>query len=108
MGICYSNGVIRDFAGPYYVSVRPWLTQFTSRVYVQEDEMAFGWPVRYWQLDVARADGGAAGWDRAVHTACDIYKGRTVRCAAAHPAPSVCVSAQSHLRQLSFTCGSRA
>ena len=21
MGICYSNGIIRDFAGPYYVSV---------------------------------------------------------------------------------------
>lgn len=25
MGIAYSNGVIRDFAGPYHVSVSNWL-----------------------------------------------------------------------------------
>ena len=32
-------GVIRDFAGPYYVS---------------EDNMAFGTPSKYWQLDPNR------------------------------------------------------
>ena len=40
MGICTSSGVIRDFAGPYYVS---------------EDSMAFGNPTRYWRLDPAKA-----------------------------------------------------
>ena len=38
-GICTSSGIIRDFAGPYYVS---------------EDNMAFGNPTRYWKLDPAR------------------------------------------------------
>lgn len=36
MGIALSNGVIRDFAGPYFVS---------------EDNMAFGRPTRYLILD---------------------------------------------------------
>eukprot|EP00232_Nephroselmis_pyriformis_P024679 CAMPEP_0182865510 /NCGR_PEP_ID=MMETSP0034_2-20130328/7727_1 /TAXON_ID=156128 /ORGANISM="Nephroselmis pyriformis, Strain CCMP717" /LENGTH=72 /DNA_ID=CAMNT_0024997807 /DNA_START=112 /DNA_END=327 /DNA_ORIENTATION=+ len=35
-GICRSDGVILDFAGPYYVSV---------------DQMAFGRPTRYVPLD---------------------------------------------------------
>ena len=42
MGIATSSGVIRDFAGPYYVS---------------EDNMAFGNPTRYWQLDPSKAEG---------------------------------------------------
>lgn len=58
MGICMSSGVVRDFAGPYYVS---------------EDNMAFGSPAKYWQLDPARADGGTAGWDRAVSEASHVY-----------------------------------
>lgn len=36
MGIATSGGVIRDFAGPYFVS---------------EDNMAFGRPTKYWRLD---------------------------------------------------------
>merc|ERR1712019_290084 len=36
LGIAYSNGVIRDFAGPYHVS---------------EDDMAFGKPTRLWRLE---------------------------------------------------------
>ena len=36
MGIAYSTGVIRDFAGPYYVS---------------EDNLAFGSTTRFVQLD---------------------------------------------------------
>lgn len=43
MGIATSYGVIRDFAGPYYVS---------------EDDMAFGRPTRYWQLVPSLARGG--------------------------------------------------
>ena len=35
-GICNSQGVIHDFAGPYYVS---------------EDDMAFGQPTKYVWLD---------------------------------------------------------
>lgn len=61
MGICTSNGVIRDFAGPYFVS---------------EDNMAFGRPTKYWQLDPNRARDGAQGWDRAVFQASEEYKGR--------------------------------
>ncbi|XP_008548510.1 transmembrane protein 222 [Microplitis demolitor] len=59
MGIATSAGVIRDFAGPYHVS---------------ENQMAFGEPTKYWQLDYSRARGGLAGWDAAVSEASDIYK----------------------------------
>lgn len=41
MGIGKSDGVIRDFAGSYFVS---------------QDDMAFGWPTLFWQLSVARVD----------------------------------------------------
>merc|ERR1719295_2030718 len=48
MGICMSSGVIRDFAGPYYVG---------------EGEMAFGKPTRYLKLSPTKAMGGERGWD---------------------------------------------
>lgn len=54
MGIARSDGVIRDFAGPYFVS---------------EDDMAFGQPTLYWQLDPALATGGSAAYDAAVQAA---------------------------------------
>jgi len=59
MGIAYSSGVIRDFAGPYYVS---------------EDHMAFGVPTKYWELNPNLAIGGSAGWDRAIYEASEEYK----------------------------------
>lgn len=65
MGICTSTGVIRDFAGPYFVS---------------EDLMAFGNPTKYWQLTPQRANNGQAGWDAAVAEASEIYKKRMVTC----------------------------
>ena len=62
MGICMSSGVIRDFAGPYYVG---------------EGQMAFGRPTRYLQLDPgSKAQGGERGWDAGVIQACDKYKRR--------------------------------
>jgi len=61
IGICMSSGVIRDFAGPYYVS---------------EDNMAFGNPTKYWELDPTKAEGGVTGWDNAVIQASDIYSKR--------------------------------
>ncbi|KAM4045697.1 transmembrane protein 222 isoform 2-T2 [Anomaloglossus baeobatrachus] len=62
MGICTSSGVIRDFAGPYYVS---------------EDCMAFGRPVKYWQLDPNLVyASGPNPWDTAVHEASEEYKHR--------------------------------
>ncbi|XP_029042708.1 transmembrane protein 222 [Osmia bicornis bicornis] len=61
MGIATSTGVIRDFAGPYHVS---------------EDNMAFGKPTKYWQLNHAKAKGGVQGWDSAVAEASEIYKTR--------------------------------
>lgn len=63
MGIATSTGVIRDFAGPYHVS---------------EDNMAFGKPTKYWQLNYAKAKGGIRGWDSAVAEASEIYKTRMV------------------------------
>ena len=42
MGIATTEGIIRDFAGPYYVS---------------QDNMAFGAPTKYWTLDPSRANG---------------------------------------------------
>ncbi|KAI1296719.1 Transmembrane protein [Halotydeus destructor] len=61
MGITTSKGVIRDFAGPYYVS---------------EDEMAFGKPTRYLTLNLERIDGGQRRWDSSVKEASNIYGGR--------------------------------
>ncbi|XP_061616765.1 transmembrane protein 222 [Phyllopteryx taeniolatus] len=62
MGICTSSGVIRDFAGPYFVS---------------EDNMAFGKPTKYWMLDVSKVyAGGLSAWDMAVHDASEEYKHR--------------------------------
>ncbi|XP_066531877.1 transmembrane protein 222 isoform X2 [Hoplias malabaricus] len=62
MGICTSNGVIRDFAGPYFVS---------------EDKMAFGRPTKYWMLDVSKVyASGSNVWDTAVHNASEEYKHR--------------------------------
>ena len=46
MGIAYSTGVIRDFAGPYYVS---------------EDNLAFGKTTRYYQLEPQNVKGKIVG-----------------------------------------------
>ncbi|XP_066249733.1 transmembrane protein 222 [Euwallacea similis] len=61
MGIATSSGIIRDFAGPYFVS---------------EDNMAFGRPTKYWRLDPNIAQGGIHGWDCAIAEASEIYKSR--------------------------------
>ncbi|NXT66043.1 TM222 protein, partial [Chaetops frenatus] len=60
MGICTSTGVIRDFAGPYFVSVRN-----SSH------------PSRYWKLDPSKVCAtGPNAWDTAVHDASEEYKHR--------------------------------
>mmetsp|Transcript_42725 Transcript_42725/g.91206 ORF Transcript_42725/g.91206 Transcript_42725/m.91206 type:complete len:302 (-) Transcript_42725:502-1407(-) len=53
VGLCDAEGLIFDFCGPYCIGV---------------DNMLFGWPTRYLQLDprYAKADGGAV-WDEAVY-----------------------------------------
>ncbi|XP_048771741.1 transmembrane protein 222-like [Ostrea edulis] len=61
MGIATSAGVIRDFAGPYYVS---------------EDDMAFGRPTKYWQLDLLNVPKGKEKWDKSVAEASEEYKHR--------------------------------
>ncbi|XP_075165895.1 transmembrane protein 222 [Haematobia irritans] len=58
MGIAMSNGVIRDFAGPYFVS---------------EDNMGFGRPTRYLRLNPKYVDGGSFMWDEAVSKASVLY-----------------------------------
>lgn len=63
MGIAYSDGIITDFAGPYYVS---------------KDSMAFGRPTKYWQLDSDRVAGGRNTWNEGVSKASEIYMNRMV------------------------------
>eukprot|EP00096_Caligus_rogercresseyi_P007991 TRINITY_DN2620_c0_g1_i1.p1 TRINITY_DN2620_c0_g1~~TRINITY_DN2620_c0_g1_i1.p1 ORF type:complete len:169 (-),score=26.25 TRINITY_DN2620_c0_g1_i1:159-665(-) len=60
-GICTSSGIIRDFAGPYYVS---------------EDDMAFGNPTKYWKLDSESIVGGHSSWDSSVARASEVYSHR--------------------------------
>lgn len=57
MGIADSRGVIYDFAGPYTIG---------------EDNMAFGRPTRYLQLDPGRCKG--EHWDEAVAHASETYR----------------------------------
>ncbi|KJH51971.1 leucine Rich repeat-containing domain protein [Dictyocaulus viviparus] len=59
MGIATSKGIIRDFAGSYYVA---------------EDDMGFGWPTMYWRLSPEFVEGGAEAYDRAIQEASDVYK----------------------------------
>nr|CAG4644410.1 EOG090X0GY7 [Lepidurus arcticus] len=59
MGIATSSGFIRDFAGPFYVS---------------EDNMGFGWPTKYYQLDATKVPGGITSFDRAIADASEEYK----------------------------------
>ncbi|XP_013384445.1 transmembrane protein 222-like [Lingula anatina] len=59
MGIATTAGVIRDFAGPYYVS---------------EDCMGFGNPTKYWQLSLDNVHTGKEAYDRAVYEASEEYK----------------------------------
>ncbi|XP_058947407.2 transmembrane protein 222 [Pocillopora verrucosa] len=61
MGIAMSSGVIRDFAGPYYVS---------------EDDMAFGRPTKYLRLNPAKASSVQNSWDVAISSASEEYKHR--------------------------------
>lgn len=61
MGIAMSSGVIRDFAGPYFVS---------------EDNMAFGDPTKYWQLNPLHVRSHNHSWDIAVSSASEEYKHR--------------------------------
>lgn len=63
MGIATSSGIIRDFAGPYFVS---------------EDNMAFGQPTKYWQLDPEMVVNGKKGWDEGVSKASTVYCNRMV------------------------------
>jgi len=62
-GITTSNGVIRDFSGSFYVA---------------EDDMAFGNPTKYWQLDIRTINGGSRAWDKAVSEASIEYFNRMV------------------------------
>ncbi|XP_074603864.1 transmembrane protein 222 [Brevipalpus obovatus] len=58
MGIATSNGIIRDFSMSYVVST---------------DDMAFGDPTRYLQLNVDKVTGGREAWDKAVDYASETY-----------------------------------
>lgn len=67
--------------------------------------MGFGWPTRYWQLDIGRVPMGAQAWDRAVHEASEEYKQRAVSKPEGKTKLKEAIAAQSVLRQLPFACG---
>ena len=56
MGICTSEGVIHDFAGPYYVSV---------------DNMSFGDPTKYVKLDLTERE--INSYDKALDSSTNKY-----------------------------------
>ncbi len=64
MGIATSSGVIHDFSGSYYVS---------------EDNMGFGNPTRYLQLDISKVVGGDSAWDRSIMEASKEYRNHVVQ-----------------------------
>ncbi|XP_070549813.1 transmembrane protein 222-like [Ptychodera flava] len=101
MGICMSSGIIRDFAGPYYVSVSQFLhckcTNYLHKAlfllrallkacrvllifisselnHTKRSCMAFGTPTRYLQLKPSNAR--KDNWDTAVLSASEEYKHR--------------------------------
>ncbi|VDD87999.1 unnamed protein product [Enterobius vermicularis] len=74
MGIATSKGIIRDFAGSYYVSDNVSIEFGGSGFSFEENNMGFGWPTLYWQLDPANVPGGIEAYDRAVKEASDEYK----------------------------------
>ena len=61
MGIASSQGILYDFAGPYTIGV---------------DELAFGNPTRYMQLDPREVFGEP--WDVALRKGCEVYSRRMV------------------------------
>ncbi|OON19285.1 hypothetical protein X801_04852, partial [Opisthorchis viverrini] len=58
MGITNTAGIIYDFAAPYTIC---------------EDNMAFGWPTMYCQLDLSHVESREM-WDKAVFGANEVYK----------------------------------
>lgn len=60
-GICTSEGIIHDFARPYNVSV---------------DNMTFGQPTKYWQLDLPQVK--QSEFDEAVQKSSQEHRGRMV------------------------------
>ncbi|TRZ15600.1 hypothetical protein HGM15179_011531 [Zosterops borbonicus] len=84
MGICTSAGVIRDFAGPYFVSVSASCTQQRLLPLLTGGGAAgeqckgnSSHPSRYWKLDPSKVYAtGPNAWDTAVHDASEEYKHR--------------------------------
>lgn len=89
MGICMSNGIIRDFAGPYFVS---------------EDNMGFGRPTRYLQLSPNCVDGSTLMWDEAVSKASVLYGTRmhNLFCDNCHSHVATALSGMRYKRRTSW------
>jgi hypothetical protein len=101
MGIATSAGVIRDFAGPYFVSVCVQFVRWHDLMWLQEDRMGFGWPTRYLVLSPSKAHGGRAGWDRSVSAGALVCVSRSPECSCADSIRRVQqADAQPVLRQL--------
>ncbi|ETV98416.1 hypothetical protein H310_08582 [Aphanomyces invadans] len=82
MGIADSNGIIYDFAGPYYIG---------------EDNFAFGRPTRYLQLTLP-ASVSEDAWDEGVRQGCDVYKKRmhNICCDNCHSHVARCLNSMGY------------
>ncbi|CAF2676091.1 unnamed protein product [Rotaria sp. Silwood2] len=97
MGIARTDGVIRDFAGPYYVSV-------------SSNDMAFGLPTRYIQLDLnhvsttTNTNNVRSIWDKAVEQASDEYKKRmhNLCCDNCHSHVALALNTMGYDRKYSY------
>lgn len=76
-GITDKEGIIYDFAGPYTIN---------------RDNMAFGEPTRYYQLDLAKCKD--LDWDVSVQRGCDLYAKRmhNILCDNCHSHVAKCLN----------------
>lgn len=76
-GIGTTTGIIRDFAGSYFVSVRRAAARAgraagSGSAAMQTDNMAFGWPTKYVQLDPSLC-ASSYDWDAGVAAGSEEY-----------------------------------
>ena len=88
VGICSSEGIIHDFAGPYYVSI---------------DDMAFGNPTKYLMLDLSEKEYDE--YDKAVEVGTADYKKESYNfcCNNCHSFVAHCLNKLNYKNKNSYT-----
>eukprot|EP00052_Salpingoeca_macrocollata_P017863 m.146174 g.146174 ORF g.146174 m.146174 type:complete len:223 (+) comp20521_c0_seq2:1219-1887(+) len=87
-GICSSAGITYDFAGPYTIN---------------EDNLAFGRPLKYWQLSPSGVHGD--NWDAAVSDGCKEYRMRmhNLCCDNCHSHVAFCLNRMQYQKKTDWT-----